>query len=78
MFKGKMPELSIATVLAVVGWVVAQAVAFGWLDTATSQEFLSVTSTAIALGVKFWDATVRAARNKRRAAEVLAGRAELS
>jgi hypothetical protein len=72
MQKGRMPDLSTATILAVVGWVAAQAVAYGWLDTTTSQQFLSVTSTAVALGIKAWDAYVRGKRNERAAVEAAA------
>lgn len=63
MFTGIRPDITPAQVLAVVGWVVAQAVAFGYLDTQTSQLILSVSATVVAAAWKVGDAIIRNGRN---------------
>lgn len=61
---GTMPDITPAQAVAFLTWVVAQAVAFGWLDTARSQTVLSVGSTAIVAAWKIADAVIRNGRAK--------------
>jgi len=61
---GTMPDLTPAQLVAALTWVVAQAVAFGWLDTRYSQVILSVGSTVIVAAWKIADAIIRNGRAK--------------
>jgi hypothetical protein len=61
---GKMPDVTLAQVLAVFGWVIAQAVAFGVLDSVKSQLVLSAGGTIIAAAWKLADALIRNGRAK--------------
>ena len=63
MFSGKFPDVTLAQALAVFGWVLAQIVAYGWLDTTQSQLILSAGSTIIATAWKLADALIRHGRN---------------
>lgn len=64
MFGGKMPDITTAQLLAVAGWVVAQAVAYGWLTTEQSQLVLSAGATIVAAAWKIADAFLRGSRAK--------------
>jgi len=59
---GKMPDVTLAQTLAVFGWIIAQAVAFGWLDTVKSQLVLSAGATIIGAAWKLADALIRNGR----------------
>jgi hypothetical protein len=61
---GKRPDITPAQLVAALTWVVAQAVAFGWLDTQRSQVILSVGATVIAAAWKVADAIIRNGRNR--------------
>ena len=61
---GKMPDVTPAQLVAALGWVVSQAVAFGWLDTMKSQLVLSAGSTVIFAAWKIADAVIRNGRAK--------------
>jgi hypothetical protein len=61
---GKRPDITPAQLVAALAWVVAQAVAFGWLDTQRSQVILSVGATGIAAAWKIADAIIRSGRNR--------------
>lgn len=74
MTKVKLPDITLAQVLAVFGWIVAQAVAYGVLDTSRSQVLLSGGSTVIGAVWKLADAWLRSSRNNVRAAAVAAGK----
>jgi hypothetical protein len=63
-FSGTMPDITPAQLVAALTWVVAQAVAFGYLDTQRSQLVLSVGSTVIAAAWKIADAIIRNGRAK--------------
>lgn len=65
---GRMPDVTLAQVLAVFGWIIAQAVAFGWLDTVKSQLVLSAGATIIGAAWKLADALIRNGRAKALAA----------
>lgn len=64
MLTGKMPDITPAQLVAALTWIVAQAVAFGYLDTQRSQLVLSVGSTVIAAAWKIADAIIRNGRAK--------------
>lgn len=68
-----MPDVTPAQLLAVAGWVAAQAVAYGWLTTEQSQLVLSAGSTIVAAAWKIADAFIRTGRNQARAAALAAG-----
>ena len=59
---GKLPDLTPAQLVAALTGVVAQAVAYGWLDTVRSQLVLSVGSTLITVGWHIADAIIRHGR----------------
>ena len=61
---GKMPDITPAQLLAVAGWIAAQAVAYGWLTTQQSQLVLSAGATIVAAAWKIADAFLRANRAK--------------
>jgi hypothetical protein len=61
---GHMPDVTLAQALAVFGWIIAQAVAFGWLDTVKSQLVLSAGATIIGAAWKLADALIRNGRAK--------------
>jgi len=61
---GTMPDLTPAQLVSGLAWVVAQAVAYGWLDTVRSQLVLSIGSTVITAGWHIADAIIRNGRAK--------------
>lgn len=62
MLNGKTPDITTAQIAAVVGWVVAQAVAYGVLPTAYSQVAVSAGATIVAAAWKLADAHLRGKR----------------
>lgn len=62
MFAGKLPDITAAQVLAVAGWIAAQAVAYGWLSTEQSQLVLSSGATIVAAAWKIADSLLRGKR----------------
>lgn len=69
---GKFPDVTPAQLTAVVGWAVAQVVAFAGLDNEFSQLAVSSSATLVAVIWKLADAFIRSARNKARAVEIAA------
>jgi hypothetical protein len=69
MFKGKHPDVTTAQLLAVAGWIAAQAVAYGWLSTEQSQTLLSGGATIVAAAWKIADSLLRGKRNEVEAAK---------
>lgn len=65
---GRMPDVTLAQALAFFSWVVAQAVAYGALDSLRSQLVLSAGATVITAAWKFSDAWIRTGRAKALAA----------
>jgi hypothetical protein len=63
-FTGFMPDVTPAQVTAVVSWVVAQAVAYGVLDTRYSQLAVSAGATVLFSAWKIADAVIRNGRSK--------------
>lgn len=61
---GGMPDVTPAQVTAVIGWIVSQAVAYGWLDTRYSQIVLSAGGTILFAAWKLADAIIRNGRAK--------------
>lgn len=57
-----MPDITKAQILAGVMWVASQAVAYGWIKHAPSQQMLSGVSTALAIGWQFADSHLRGKR----------------
>ena len=57
-----MPDITPAQIAAVVGWIVAQLVAFGWVDQRREQLLISVGSTVLAAAWKLADAYLRGQR----------------
>lgn len=64
MFTGKMPNITPAQATAFAAWIVAQAVAYGWLTSEQSQLVLSAGATIVAAAWKLADAFLRAGRVK--------------
>lgn len=64
MFGGTRPDITAAQLVAALTWVVAQAVAFGWIDGKSSQVILSVGATVLAAAWKIADSIIRNGRNK--------------
>jgi hypothetical protein len=61
---GVMPDVTLAQATSIVGWVVAQAVAYGWLDTRYSQVAVSAGATLLVVAWHFADALIRNGRAK--------------
>ena len=64
MIKGPMPDLTPAQILAVVGWAVAQLVAFGVISNERAQLATSIGATVLAAILKAADAYLRGKRNQ--------------
>jgi hypothetical protein len=60
--RGNMPDITPAQIAAVLGWIVAQAVAFGWLDQGTGRILVSSGATIVAAAWKIADAYLRGQR----------------
>jgi len=60
----KTPDITLAQILAAVGWVVAQLVTMGVVDNNTSQFILQVASTGITAAWMIADAVIRHGRSK--------------
>lgn len=58
------PDVTPAQALAIVGWCVAQAVAYGWLDPRYEQLGVSLGATVVAAAWKLSDAVIRSGRNR--------------
>jgi hypothetical protein len=74
----KMPDITPAQIAAVLGWVAAQLVAFGLLDTQKSQALVSGGATIIAALLKLSDALIRNGRAKIAAAALSNGAAPVA
>lgn len=61
---GTMPDVTPAQILALLTWIVSQAVAYGWLDVRYQQIVLSVGATLLAIGWKLADSWLRTGRAK--------------
>lgn len=64
MFTGKTPSITPAQIGALLTFVIGQAVAFGLLNQAREQTYVSVGSIVIAAAWKIADALLRGARAK--------------
>lgn len=64
MFGGKFPDITQAQVLALATWIIAQAVAYGWIDNEQSQLVLSAGATILAAAWKLADSLLRGNRAK--------------
>lgn len=62
MILGSMPSITPAQITAVVGWVVAQLVAFGWIQDTQAQLAVSIGATVLAAALKLADGYLRAHR----------------
>lgn len=61
---GTMPDVTPAQALAVLTWIVSQAVAYGWLDIRYQQVVLSAGATLLTIGWGAADAHIRHGRAK--------------
>jgi hypothetical protein len=66
----KMPDITPAQISGVLGWIAAQAVAFGLIDTQRSQLLVSGGATIIATALKLSDALIRNGRAKIAVAQI--------
>lgn len=73
MFKGHMPDITPAQIIAGLTWLGAQAVGAGWVDNAHEQRYLFLGSTIVSSVWIAGDALLRGFRNIRKAAEAKAG-----
>lgn len=60
--RGPMPDVTPAQLVAALGWIVAQAVAWGWITDTDAQLVVSVGATVIASVWKLADAYLRGKR----------------
>jgi hypothetical protein len=74
MFKGHMPDITPAQLVAAITWVAAQAVAAGWINNDQSQHWVQLSSTIVTAVWIAGDAILRGFRNVRKAAEANAAR----
>lgn len=58
----KMPDITPAQILAGLTWIASQAIAFGVIQHAPSQQMLSGVATALAIGWQFADSHLRGKR----------------
>lgn len=61
---GSLPSITPAQILAIVGWIVAQLIAYGVLDVRYQQVALSVGATLLAGALKIADAIIRHGRSR--------------
>jgi len=61
---GNMPDITQAQILAVIGWIAAQAVAYGWISNEQSSLAISAGATVVAAAWKIADSYLRANRAK--------------
>jgi hypothetical protein len=69
---GNQPDVTQAQVLALLTWIAAQAIAWGWLTSTPSQVVLAGGATFLAGAWKLADAFLRGKRNEANAAASLA------
>lgn len=63
LFGGRFPDVTKVQVLAILGWVGAQAVAFGWVSNQNEKLYLSLGGTVLFSVWKLADAIIRNGRN---------------
>lgn len=61
---GSMPNVTPAQIVAIVGWIVAQLIAYGVLDVRYEQLALSIGATLLAGALKIADAIIRHGRSR--------------
>lgn len=61
---GSMPNVTPAQIVAIVGWIVAQLIAYGVLDIRYQQVALSIGATLLAGALKIADAIIRHGRSR--------------
>jgi hypothetical protein len=66
----KTPDITPAQVLAFIAFIVAQCVAFGWIDGTAQQSILSAVGTALPVAWALADAMIRRGRANVAAAQV--------
>jgi hypothetical protein len=71
MFGGKTPVITQAQIAAIITFIVAQVVAFGWVDGAQAQVMISAGGTLVAVAWKLADAFLRGSRAKAVGAQIL-------
>lgn len=59
---GSMPDVTKVQIGAALGWVISQAIAYGWIKHGPSQETLSGAATLLAIGATWADAHLRGKR----------------
>lgn len=64
MLTGLRPDITPAQISAALGWIVAQLVAYGWLDTRYSQIVLSAGATILGAVWALADSYLRGKRNE--------------
>lgn len=64
MFSGRTPDITPAQLTALIGWIAAQAVAFGWITDQQNQALLAGGATIVAAAWKLADAWLRGSRAK--------------
>lgn len=64
LVSGNVPDITPAQIAAVVGWIVAQLVAYGVLDIRYQQLAVSIGATVLGAAWKFADAYLRGQRAK--------------
>jgi hypothetical protein len=64
VISGPTPDITPAQIAALLGWIVAQAVAFGWIKPLDAQLAVSLGATVIASVLKLADSYLRGQRAK--------------
>lgn len=67
----KTPDITPAQILAVIAFLVAQAVAFGWIDGTAQQSILSAAGTVLPVAWALADAMIRKGRSNVAATQVM-------
>lgn len=64
MFDIRMPDITLAQIVAALGWIVAQAVSLGFIDDELAKVVLSTAVTVVSAAWVIGDAWIRHGRSK--------------
>lgn len=76
MFGTKLPDITLAQVLALVTFIIGQAVAYGWVEGTAQEATLSGATAIVSAAWMLVDSLLRGKRNEVRAAAVAIGKVD--